>query len=259
MWKILIVEDEIKVRRGLVNRLKRMDLPVLDIYIAKNGKDAIEIIEKEGLMDLYLLDIHMDEISGLQFGTIIKKRDPKALIIFITGYDYFEYAHEAIKLQALDYLLKPIPYSDFQRVIIKAIEILKERDPKTGEKLEKHMENNKVVAEENCSRLVEESKKIIEDNYSNPSLSLNKVAQTLHINKDYLSKLMKEELGFSFKEYLTKTRIQRAKELLENEGINIKIYDISQKVGYQSQHYFSRVFRKHVGLSPMQFRNKKQK
>jgi len=97
-------------------------------------------------------------------------------------------------------------------------------------------------------------KDYIEEHYSDRELNLQKVAAIFKINKTYLSRLMKKELNDSFVDYVTKVRIQKAMELLSQEEDPVRMYDIAMKVGFSSQHYFSRVFRNQVGLSPVEYR-----
>ena len=106
------------------------------------------------------------------------------------------------------------------------------------------------------SQIVLDAKAFIEQNYNRENLTLRDVADAIHANPSYLSKLMTKQLGMSFVDYLTGVRMQKAIILLNNSEKDIKLYEISQKIGYSSQHYFSRVFTNHYGISPIQYRMK---
>ncbi|WP_312906568.1 helix-turn-helix domain-containing protein [Tissierella praeacuta] len=108
----------------------------------------------------------------------------------------------------------------------------------------------------NLSAIVLRVKRYIEENYSDMDLSPSKVASLFNINKTYLSTLMKDQLGYSFIEYMTKVRILKAKELLTDDILYPNISEIARKVGFKSQHYFSRVFKNKEGISPIEYRNK---
>ena len=95
--------------------------------------------------------------------------------------------------------------------------------------------------------------KYIDKNYLYPELSLEEVAQEIEISPGYLSKLLKQATGHSFVEYLNRVRIQHALQLMENPAM--KMYEIAEKVGYRSQHYFSRIFKQILGISPMDYKN----
>jgi two-component system response regulator YesN len=86
----------------------------------------------------------------------------------------------------------------------------------------------------------------------NVDISLHQIAEHLHITPNYLSTLFKKELQLNFSEYLTRIRLEKAKELLLNT--NLKSYEIADSVGFADDSYFSRAFKKHVGVRPNGFR-----
>ncbi|HOV39607.1 MAG TPA: response regulator [Spirochaetales bacterium] len=92
----------------------------------------------------------------------------------------------------------------------------------------------------------------IEKNYPYPELSLEETAQELQISPGYLSRLLKQATGFSFVEYVCRVRIKHALQLMEDPAA--KIYEVAEKVGYRSQHYFSRAFRQVLGIAPTEYR-----
>ncbi|WP_169736187.1 response regulator [Caldanaerobius polysaccharolyticus] len=103
-------------------------------------------------------------------------------------------------------------------------------------------------------KVVEEVLKIIENEYSNKDLTLNDIAEKLYITPNYLSYLFKSETGENFMEYLTKVRIDKAKELLKK--LDMKIYEIADAVGYADAHHFSKVFKRVEGITPTEYRER---
>ena len=93
----------------------------------------------------------------------------------------------------------------------------------------------------------------IEEHYTNYDLSLEMVAQELHISSTYLSSLIKQINGKSYKEYLIELRIEEAKRLLKNESINIEI--VCRQVGYSNVSHFIKTFQKIVGMTPAKYRD----
>ncbi|QTL98814.1 response regulator [Iocasia frigidifontis] len=85
------------------------------------------------------------------------------------------------------------------------------------------------------------------------NISLYEVAEEANLSEHYFSRLFKEEMGCTFVEYITKVRLDEAKRRLKNGNENIS--QIAQEVGYNEPGYFSKVFKKHCGMSPSQFRN----
>lgn len=257
MWKVLIVDDEPKIRRGMKKWVTEINLPFCVIGEAANGVEALKLAHEED-PHVFFVDINMPHINGLDLIRQLKIKFSQAVIIVISGYDYFEYARQAIRLQVYDYLLKPIPKTDFYQIMKKINDELTEKFPDLNVSNEKAIAINEVENnEQNYCAIVSRVKEYIQNNYQDPELSLPKVSNMLNINKTYLSKLMKNELGYSFIGYVTEIRISKAKELLKEEMLNVKMYEIAQKVGYGSQHYFSRVFKNHQGITPLDYRNKR--
>ncbi|MDO4478565.1 MAG: response regulator [Lachnospiraceae bacterium] len=92
----------------------------------------------------------------------------------------------------------------------------------------------------------------IHRHYSNPDLSLNDIADSVHRSVGYLCSAFKKETDVTLKNYITNVRIEEAKRLIEaNE---MKIYEIGRKVGYHSSQYFSQAFQKEVGMLPTEYR-----
>ncbi|WP_261305158.1 helix-turn-helix domain-containing protein [Paenibacillus andongensis] len=103
--------------------------------------------------------------------------------------------------------------------------------------------------------LIEEIKKYIENNYSNPDLSLKHLSDRFQISGKYASYLFKEEFNTKFVDFLVHLRMNRAESLLENT--NDTIQDIAMNVGYANAITFGRVFKKVVGVTPGDFRKLK--
>lgn len=101
------------------------------------------------------------------------------------------------------------------------------------------------------SRLLSDALSYIRENYHN-NLSLDNVAQQVFISPYYLSHLFKEELGITFVEYLTRVRLEEAKKLLKEPNLSIEA--VASEVGYDDASYFSKVFKKNMGISPNQYR-----
>lgn len=102
------------------------------------------------------------------------------------------------------------------------------------------------------NQLIHQAISIIHKQYMD-NITLNQVALTLSITPFYLSKLMKKQTGKTFTDYLTAFRIERAKELLEEDRLSIK--EVTYAVGFNSQNYFAKVFKKHTTLSPSEYKS----
>ena len=108
--------------------------------------------------------------------------------------------------------------------------------------------------EESTVDIVKKAQLYIEENYSK-DIILEEVSKQLQISPYYLSKLFKKRSGNTFIEYLTSVRIEKAKELLRNSSKSMK--EICVEVGYADANYFSRTFKKNVGVSPTEYKEEK--
>ena len=105
--------------------------------------------------------------------------------------------------------------------------------------------------EESTVDIVKKAQLYIEENYSK-DIILDEVSKELQISPYYLSKLFKKRTGNTFIEYLTSVRIEKAKDLLRNSSKSMK--EICMEVGYSDANYFSRTFKKNVGVSPTEYK-----
>jgi two-component system response regulator YesN len=86
----------------------------------------------------------------------------------------------------------------------------------------------------------------------NEQVSLNEVADSIYVSTFYISRMFKKELGKSFVDYLNDVKIEKAKELLKD--IKYKTYEVADLVGISDPHYFSKLFKKHSGMTPSEYR-----
>lgn len=109
-----------------------------------------------------------------------------------------------------------------------------------------------LYKEAHLSPFVRLAKDFIAQRYSNPGITLEMVAHEMKVSPVYLGRIFKQELGIPFVNLLTHTRIKHAIHYLSTTDMTI--IEISEKVGYDSQHYFSTAFKKVVGIAPNQYR-----
>jgi two-component system, response regulator YesN len=103
----------------------------------------------------------------------------------------------------------------------------------------------------NTELIIKRANKYIEENYMD-DLTLEKVAEVVFLSPVYLSKVYKKNMGINFIDYITKIRIERSKELLSNK--KLKVYEISNLVGYKNLKYFYKIFKNYTGYTPNTYR-----
>lgn len=104
----------------------------------------------------------------------------------------------------------------------------------------------------NCHQSILLAIRYINEHYMD-DLSLSLIAQEVYLSPSYFATLFKKTMGISFVDYLTLVRITRAKWLLHQHGL--KIYQISERVGFKTSRYFVHVFKQHVGIVPSEYRD----
>ena len=104
--KLLVAEDELIERKVLCRTLQKYLGDLICLYEAKNGREALEIFTREA-PQVAVLDIEMPGLTGLEVARKIRETDKNCAILFLTGFDKFDYARQAISVRAMDYLLKP--------------------------------------------------------------------------------------------------------------------------------------------------------
>lgn len=112
-----------------------------------------------------------------------------------------------------------------------------------------------IVSERQSSykSLVDKAKEYTQAHYQDTDISINKVCSHLHISTGYFSGIFKKETKMTFVNYLMHIRMEAAKELLRTT--DLKTFEIAEKVGYAEPNYFSFSFRKHVGVSPKEYKS----
>lgn len=234
--KLLIAEDEETVRRGIVGYIGARSQRIGTIYEAEDGRAALELIIRHQ-PDLMLIDIQMPYKTGLEVIREAKEAGVCPRSVILSGYDAFSYAQQALRYGVADYLLKPC------------------RPQELLEKLESLLEDPDEAAqwrdEKPMNRLVYVATQHVQAHYMD-SISLSDTAAYVGISAPYLSSLFTQELGVGFSDYLNRVRIERACAYLYDPGI--KTYEVASKVGYNNEKYFTRQFKKQMGVSPSAYR-----
>jgi two-component response regulator len=110
-----------------------------------------------------------------------------------------------------------------------------------------------MVNRKKSSILVTAIKDYINEHFCSNSISLEEVADQFRKNPAYISKVFKKETGFNFSDYIVQKRMEKSKELLKD--MTLKIYEIAEMTGYADASNFIKVFKKHCGMSPNEYRS----
>lgn len=243
--KIMIVDDEPKIRRGMKTLLEEQDgFEVIGIY--DNAMSSLsDMAEKQP--NVLITDIKMPEYSGLDLIEKIREKDKNLYIIILSGYGSFKYAQRAIRSGVYRYLTKPTNPRELISVL-REIELKIEGGNRTVSKSE---ENESV---EVGNFLIRKALDYIELHYAE-KIGLKTLSDALYISPNYFSDLFRRHMKVKFSDFLIEYRLKKACILLKNP--EYKVSEIAEMVGFRDSTYFSTVFKKTYNLTPLEYKNTK--
>ena len=244
MLKVLLVEDEDVIRRGL---RFQMDWTAAGCVVADEAASGREGLEKIGLLrpDVVVTDVRMPDMDGLE----MLKRGLEVCpfdAIVVSGYGEFDYAQQAIRLGVAEYLLKPEDFNDLRGCIQKIVARRRQRQQGGQDPSAPPLVPNidpAAVTNRYAARML----RYIQEHYAE-RISLTDLSQELNVSCTHLNAKFKAEVGYTFHDFLNHYRISRAVEL-QKQG-TWKLYEIAEMVGFSDYKYFNKVYKKYVGYPP---------
>lgn len=251
MYKVVIIDDEPIIVEGISRMIAWEQFRCRIVATANDGVEGTQIIHKHS-PDIVITDIAMPDLDGLTMIAGVKSEFPDMEISILTGYRKFEYAQKAIKLGVTRFLLKPSNLEEIEEAI-KAMICKLEENGILPEGNSKEQPEEEKLDNEASNFIVNNAIKFIEQNYAH-KITLSEVAEKTYVSQWHLSKLLNRHLGQNFSEILNHIRIKEAQKLLKDPSL--RIGDIAEKVGFIDMAHFSRVFKKNIGISANEYRNK---
>lgn len=243
--KIMIVDDEPKIRRGMKTLLEEQDgFEVIGIY--DNAMSSLSDLD-EKQPNVLITDIKMPEYSGLDLIEKIREKDKNLYIIILSGYGSFKYAQRAIRSGVYRYLTKPTNPRELISVL-REIELKIEGGNRTVSKSE---EKESV---EVGNLLIRKALDYIELHYAE-KIGLKTLSDALYISPNYFSDLFRRHMKVKFSDFLIEYRLKKACILLKKP--EYKVSEIAEMVGFRDSTYFSTVFKKTYNLTPLEYKNTK--
>lgn len=260
MIKCIVLEDELPVRQDLVLLTRWEELGIVCSGEASNGSEGIELFNRVK-PDIIITDIRMPEMDGISFIKEIKNNCEAQKNVFpeciiLSGFSEFEYARSAISLGVCEYLLKPISDVELEGALGRAVKRIEES--RRTSLLQKELFNEYKISGSSETEMrheggyIDRAVRILLNRYI-IGVSIEDVAREIGISSGHLSRLFKQETGYTFLDYLMNIRVKRAAELLQDS--TVKVYEVADLVGYTDARYFAQVFRKITGMTPSEFRD----
>ena len=246
MLKVLIVEDEEMIRKGIVLTVDWEALDCVVVAEAADGLEALQAVQRYD-PDLIITDLKMPQMDGIELLQTLRQQGNPVSVIILTAFDTFSFVQSALRLGAVDYLLKPFHDGDLENAVLRLRKKLADTPEPAG------APNLPDPKKGTGSRYVQEAMAYIHTHYNDPDISVGSVAEYLGISEGHLSHTFKKETGTTLLGYVTRYRIHRAMELLQD--CRVKVYEVAQLVGYRDIAYFSATFKKVVGISPSEYQD----
>lgn len=257
--KLLIVDDEMFAVQGIIDGVDWDALKFDSVLKAYSYTQAVEVFQSS-FVDVLLCDIEMPDGSGLDLVDYVNHHSPGTQCIILSCHDEFDFARQAVKLNCLDYVLKPVRYAALTEILKKAITAAEERSHHTMmENLGQQYVNS--VAQKNQSDAADPASIAMDyiASHIDEELSVKQLAALAYVSPDHLTRVFKKKFGKNIPDIILERRMELAGELLKREDLSIAA--VSGSVGFSNYSYFSEQFKKVFGMTPREYQkqNKKNK
>ena len=243
MYRILIVEDD-RTNQSLYQKMKVWEEE--DFVIAgqaANGREALSLMQTMQF-DLYLVDVMMPIMNGLEFLQELKNRGITEPRIIVSNYNEFDYVRQGMKLGAMDYLLKPVTEGELRECLQNVREELDEENEQNITE-----EIFRICGADTSSGF---AKKVMGYFSEHVDLNLKDISDEFLLSHDYFGKLFKRQMNENFNTFAMRYKMEYAKYLLSHT--DDRIYEISDRLGYKTTDYFTKLFKEYTGETPAQYR-----
>jgi len=243
--QVLLVDDERKLREVVTLFLS----DAYDVKEAATGAEAISILHREPVVAV-VLDYRLPDRSGLEVLTEIRSARPRVPVVMMTGYGSEALCASALRLGVRDYFPKPVNIGDLMEAVRRLVsEAAAEPTAEDGPEVRSPADRKTPTGELDLS--IQKAIGLIQLRYWD-NLSLAGLARDLGMSKFHLSRRFKDAMGVTFRGYLLRTRLERAKVLLSRSQDSIT--EVAHTVGFGDLPRFDKLFKRYTGLTPSAYR-----
>ena len=264
-----MIDDESWTLAGLRKSFQWADQGFEVVREFTGSREALKYLASEPV-DVVFTDIRMPGISGLELLQRLRAEGSRAEVVIISGFSEFEYAKEAMRWSATDYLVKPVSLEE-AGLLLRRLKTRLDDKAMLDSNAHRHgkglPDGNARMREEKTARTGKESFCQSDFRVGNHSFSelldhmqahfaeplqLRDLAVRYHLSISYCCLLFQRHLSKTFSEHLTDLRMKCASSLLRDGELNIA--EVHERAGFSDYYYFIRVFRKHFGITPTRYR-----
>ncbi len=253
--QLLIVEDNHVLR----DYLKLILEPYFNIQTAENGQVALDVLtenyqNKQQQPDLIISDVMMPEMDGFQLLTILKSRDyfRNIPVIMLTARAELQDKLKALRVGVDDYMIKPFDEEELLTRIASLLRNYEERKEFINNEILNKEETTVIEISEADQKWLEKAETIITNEIANSLFSVDYLAEQIKTPRKKLYKKVKQLTGLTPNQYIRTIRLKIAKDFLEQQTYKT-VKEVAHQVGFQRVDYFSNLYKKEYGKSPIQY------
>lgn len=236
MYRLIIIDDEQKIAEGMGSLFPWENVGFEVAGIFTSARDALTFVQANPV-DVVLSDVQMPDMDGLALCEALE--DAPIRVVLFSSHQNYSYFRDAIRHNAVDYLLKPVSFS----MLMECFERIREQmDQETQQGHEQTPDFWQQVIQQVLTYLDEHSR----------DATLERAAERVHLSPSYLSRNFREKTGESFSHAALRVRMEKAKNMLAD--YQNRAYDVAYFVGYDNPKNFSRAFKAYYGISPNEYR-----
>jgi two-component system, response regulator YesN len=248
MYRLAVIDDESHTRDTLCGCYPWEQAGFQITAQLSNGKEALKYLLQHET-DAILCDIKMPLMNGIELAKEIYERKLPIHVILLSGLRDFELARQAMSYGVRHYLVKPAKYNDLQSVLSTLKQELDADPNRSCLATESEASGPDIQGIEHP--VIQRILNYIEADYR--TVTLEDVAQLVHMNSSYVSSFFRKITGQKFSDYVHAIRMRKAAELLQEH--RWKALEVSEMVGYANAKNFIRAFKQYYGTTPGRYKH----
>jgi YesN/AraC family two-component response regulator len=249
MYRLIIIEDEYEIRKGLTECFPWTELGFEVVRDFAGGAKAVEWLE-DTEVDVVVTDVRMDDGSGLDVAEYLKNAGRLETVVFYSAYKDFDYARRGMSFGVKRYITKDMGYNELIEVFRQVKNDLDREISVAGRVLPV----SPGETEQHGDPVVNQVLRYVAKSYR--TATLQSAAKIVQFNPYYLSAYIKSKTGDNFRSILTRVRMEKARELLEDP--TYRTAEISDLLGYSDVRNFVRCFKSYYGEAPGSFKKNRK-
>ncbi len=245
MYTVLVAESNYG-HDGISQTLSRYFSKECTVYTAANSRDFFHCISRHNA-DIMFLDMEMPGISHIDMFRFLQKEAHPLILLPIIDLNSFDPSHFENAACVPDYLIKPFSETELILTMEEALQHCRRVSASSSDPAP--VLNPAEISREKLFKLKLE--RYIADHYSD-IFSMQEVAHAMNYSDTHFCRLFKQCFQVNFTVYMNEYRVDQAKKMLHSADISIK--DVGAACGYRDTSYFIRVFKRHTGMTPSDYR-----